>query len=135
MSTMKTTVLDPIYQTMIGFENMINRAHSTNSYPPYNLYKCDDNNYVIEIAVSGWKKGELDVSLTGTTLTVTGTKEQNQECKDYQYLVRGLAHRSWTRTWTLEPDISVSSVAMQDGVLTIELTQSTKSTTRRLDIK
>ena len=126
---MKNHMLDPIYQTMIGFENML--KHSTSTYPPYNLYKADEH-YVIEIAVSGWSRGELDVSLTGTTLTVKGTKEQ--ESDNRQYLVRGLAHRSWTRTWTLEPDITVSSVRLEDGVLTIELTQTTKSTTRKIDI-
>jgi molecular chaperone IbpA len=130
---MKNPMLDPIYQTMIGFENMLNRAHSTSTYPPYNLYKCDDHNYVIEIAVSGWKKSELDVSLAGTTLTVTGTKEQTEDTKNY--LVRGLAHRSWTRTWTLEPDISVEDVELCDGVLYIELYANPKSKTRHLDIK
>jgi molecular chaperone IbpA len=125
---MKSTMLDPIYQTMIGFENMMNRA--TSSYPPYNLYKADDH-YVIEIAVSGWKKSELEVSLTGTTLTVKGTKESED---NRTYLVRGLAHRSWTRTWTLEPDIHVSDVELCDGVLYIELQSSPKSATRKIDI-
>lgn len=125
---MKTTMLDPLYQTMIGFENMMNRA--TNQYPPYNLYK-DEDHYVIEIAVSGWDRGELDVSLTGTTLTVKGTKEAEDT---RVYLVRGLAHRSWTKTWTLEPDITVSSVVLEDGVLYITLTQTQGRTTRKIDI-
>ena len=127
---MKNTMLDPIYQTMIGFENMLNRATST--YPPYNLYKEDDC-YVIEIAVSGWTKSELDVSLTGTTLTVKGTKDQEPDTR--QYLVRGLAHRSWTKTWTLEQDIAVSHVQLEDGILYIELQTSPKSATRKIDIK
>jgi molecular chaperone IbpA len=126
---MKNTVLDPIYQTMIGFENMLNRA--TSSYPPYNLYK-DEDCYVIEIAVSGWDKSELDVSLTGTTLTVKGTKEQEEDNR--VYLVRGLAHRSWTKTWTLEPDIAVSHVQLEDGILYIELQTYPKSPTRKIDI-
>jgi molecular chaperone IbpA len=126
---MKTTMLDPIYQTMIGFESMLNKATST--YPPYNLYK-DDEHYVIEIAVSGWSRDELDVSMTGTTLTIKGTKTDEQDNR--QYLVRGLAHRSWTRTWTLEPDISVSHVVLEDGVLYIELTQTQGRTTRKIDI-
>jgi molecular chaperone IbpA len=129
---MKNHMLDPIYQTMIGFENMLNRAASTTSYPPYNLYKADEHNYVIEIAVSGWKKSELDVSLAGTTLTVKGTKAKEEE---KTYLVRGLAHRSWTRTWTLEPDISVEDVQLVDGILYIELYSNPKSQTRKLDIK
>ena len=132
---MKNSLLDPLYQTMIGFEQVLNRAAlPASAYPPYNLIKTDDNNYVIEIAVSGWSRRELEVSLTGTTLTVKGTKESTQESKEVVYLVRGLAHRSWTKTWTLEPDISVSSVVLQDGVLTLKLNTNHTSSTQQFDI-
>jgi len=131
---MKNSLLDPLYQTMIGFEQVLNRAAlPASAYPPYNLIKTDDC-YVIEIAVSGWSRRELEVSLTGTTLTVKGTKESTQESKEVVYLVRGLAHRSWTKTWTLEPDISVSSVVLQDGVLTLKLNTNHTSSTQQFDI-
>jgi molecular chaperone IbpA len=119
---------DPLTQTLIGFENLINRA--TTTYPPYNLFK-DGEDYVLEIAVSGWTKSELDVEVTGTTLKVTGTKA---EADNREYLHRGLAHRSWTRTWTLEPDIHVSHVELEDGILWVELTQETKSSSRKIAI-
>lgn len=124
---MTKTFLDPLYQTMIGFENLLNRASLPNSnYPPYNIIKNpEEEAYVLEIAVSGFKKSELEVTLDGTTLTVKGTKEgpDNQT-----YLIRGLAHRSWTRTWTLESDIQVKDVSLQDGILTVLLApQKTKS--------
>ncbi len=131
---MKNSLLDPLYQTMIGFEQVLNRAAvPASAYPPYNLYKENDC-YVIEIAVSGWKRSELEVSLTGTTLAVKGTKQSTQEAKEVTYLVRGLAHRSWTKTWTLEPDISVSSVHLQDGVLVIKLDTNHTSSTQQFDI-
>ena len=117
---MTKTFLDPLYQTMIGFENLLNRASVPNSnYPPYNIIKNPEEDcYILEIAVSGFKKSELEVVLDGTTLTVKGTKEgpDNQT-----YLIRGLAHRSWTRTWTLESDIQVKDVSLQDGILTVVL--------------
>lgn len=117
---MKTTFLDPLYQTMIGFENLLHRASVPHSnYPPYNIIKNEDQEcYILEVAVSGFKKSELEVALDGTTLTVKGTKESPD---NQTYLVRGLAHRSWTRTWTLESDITVKDVALQDGILTIVL--------------
>lgn len=120
-------LLDPVYQTLIGFENLLNRASvPTSNYPPYNIIKNPEEDcYILEIAVSGFKKSELEVVLDGTTLTVKGTKEAPD---NQTYLVRGLAHRSWTRTWTLESDIHVKDVALQDGVLTIVLTpQKTKT--------
>lgn len=123
---MTKTFFDPLYNTLIGFENAINRATSTANYPPYNIIKNpEEDSYILEIAVSGFKKSELEVALDGTTLTVKGTKDTPD---NQHYLVRGLAHRSWTRTWTLESDIHVSDVQLQDGVLTIILTpQKTKT--------
>lgn len=118
---MKSHLLDPLYHTLIGFENLLNRASMPHSnYPPYNIIKNpEEEHYILELAVSGFKKSELEVTLDGTTLTVKGTKEATKN--NQQYLVRGLAHRSWTRTWTLEKDIHVDTVALEDGILTITL--------------
>lgn len=127
-------LLDPLYQTMIGFENLLNRASVPHSnYPPYNIIKNEsEEHYVLEIAVSGFKKSELEVTLDGTTLTVKGTKEGDS---NQNYLVRGLAHRSWTRTWTLEKDIHVDTVTLCDGILSIVLVPILhKSTAVVLDI-
>lgn len=126
---MKPTEFADLYrQTLIGFENHINRHNTT--YPPYNLFK-EEETYVLEIAVSGWAKSELDVQLTGTTLTVSGTKSTPD---NREYLHRGLAHRSWTRTWTLEPDITVKDVHLKSGILWITLTQTSVPTTRKIVI-
>lgn len=130
---MTRTFLDPLYQTMIGFENLLNRASVPHSnYPPYNIIKNPEEEcYVLEIAVSGFRKHELEVVLDGTTLTVKGTKEG----PDTQtYLIRGLAHRSWTRNWTLESDIQVKDVSLQDGILTIILAPHKTKTHKVLDI-
>lgn len=131
---MKSQLFDPIYQTMIGFENLLHRASVPHSnYPPYNIIKNpEEDHYVLEIAVSGFKKSELEVTLDGTTLTVKGTKEGES---NQTYLVRGLAHRSWTRTWTLEKDIHVDTVALTNGILSIVLVPVVhKSNTKVLDI-
>lgn len=130
---MTKNLFDPLYQTMIGFENLLNRASvPTSNYPPYNIIKNPEEEcYVLEVAVSGFKKSELEVSLDGHVLTVKGTKESPD---NQTYLVRGLAHRSWTRTWTLEPDIHVKDVALQDGILTIVLAPQQKKAHKVLTI-
>lgn len=129
---MTKTFFDPLYHTLIGFENAINRATSTSNYPPYNIIKNPEEDcYVLEVAVSGFKKSELEVALDGTTLTVKGTKESPD---NQTYLVRGLAHRSWTRTWTLESDIQVKDVSLQDGILTVVLAPQQKKAHKVLTI-
>lgn len=129
---MTKTLFDPLYHTLIGFENALNRATSHSNYPPYNIIKNPEEDcYILEIAVSGFKKSELEVVLDGTTLTVKGTKEgpDNQT-----YIVRGLAHRSWTRTWTLESDIQVKDLSLADGVLTVILAPQKTRTHKVLTI-
>ena len=129
---MTKTFFDPLYHTLIGFENAINRATTMSNYPPYNIIKNqEENHYVLELAVSGFKRSELEVALDGHVLTVKGTKEA---VNNQTYLHRGLAHRSWTRTWTLEPDIHVADVALCDGILTIVLAPTTTKTHRVFDI-
>jgi len=112
-----TSLIDPLYQTLIGFENLFNRHQP--AYPPYNIIRSpDSDHYTIEIAVSGFTRQELQVSLTGNRLEVRGTKETKP---DGEYLVHQLAHRSWVRTWTLNHNIVVENVALKDGVLVITL--------------
>lgn len=129
---MTKNFFDPLYNTLIGFENAINRATTTANYPPYNIIKNPEEDcYILEIAVSGFKKSELEVSLDGNVLTVKGTKESPD---NQTYLVRGLAHRSWTRTWTLESDIQVKDVSLQDGILTVVLAPQQKKAHKVLTI-
>lgn len=126
---MKTTnLIDPLYQTLIGFDNLFNRT--TTNYPPYNLYRTDDGGYVLEIAVSGFSRDDLEVSLTNNTLEVTGTKAPTTTPTNY--LVHGLATRNWTRTWTLERDIKIGDVSLSNGVLTIALEQATTKASRKV---
>lgn len=115
---MKTTsLIDPLYQTLIGFDNLFNRQ--TSGYPPYNIIRSSDgDHYVIEIAVSGFSREELEVSLTGNRLEVRGVKDTKSSG---EYLVHQLAHRSWTRSWTLNHNIVVDGVKLENGILTIAL--------------
>ncbi len=106
----------------VGLDDIFNRlenmsGHSTN-YPPYNVVKEDATKYYIELAVAGFSREELDVWTEQNVLTVTASvsKEETKE-----YIHRGLAKRSFTRTWQLGDDLEVSGVNYGNGLLTISL--------------
>lgn len=113
-------------RTIIGFENLVNEllkeANQPKSanYPPYNLYEGKDK-YVIEMAVAGFTKDELDIEVADGKLTVSGERknEDTEEWIDIKHA--GLAFRSFKRVFTINENIQIGPVKLKDGVLTITL--------------
>ena len=67
----------------VGFDSLFDRLFdmdldSSNSYPPYNISKVDENNYVIEMALAGFGKADLEIELTNGELTIKSKKEMSQ---------------------------------------------------------
>ena len=106
----------------VGFEprfrmldNM--RAAQTNSFPPYDLEKTGDNSYRLSMAVAGYSADDLEITVHEGVLTVEG-KVNNSS--DRNYLYKGIAGRSFRRTFYLNAYIQVTSSNLSDGVLTID---------------
>lgn len=97
------------------FANQINT-----SYPPYNVLKHDDNNYEIEVAVTGFTPEEITVEIDQNQLIVKGQRKRDPDV-EVNYLHRGLAARDFTRSWTLAEHMEVGQGRIKNGVLTIEL--------------
>ena len=110
---------------LIGFDRVfdaVNRLHSieggqSNSFPPYNIKKLDDENYEITLALAGFKKSELSVVVEDGSLVVKGEQEKSED----EFLHKGIAERNFTRTWALADDVKVTGSKLKDGVLTISL--------------
>ena len=119
-------LIDQVLNNMIGFD----RLHNHN-YPPYNLVK-EKEGVSLEIACSGFKKADLQVSLEGNTLVVEGHKPE-PEIHPY-YIYRGLAHRSWRHQFHLQTNHQVQEVVHEDGVLKVRINQHPKTTRSTLEI-
>ena len=68
----------------VGFDSLFDRLFdmdldSSNSYPPYNISKVDENNYVIEMALAGFGKSDLEIELTNGELTIKSKKRDESE--------------------------------------------------------
>lgn len=112
----------------VGFDRMfdrldeilrINSQHNTN-YPPYNMIKYSDDQYSIEIAVAGFKAGEISIEVKENQLTVEGRKITELE-DNREYVFRGLSGRDFSRVWTLAEHVEVVGARQEDGILTIDL--------------
>ena len=101
-------------------DRFFNSFETTTNYPPYNLIHLNNVESVLEIALAGFTKDEINVYTEYGKLTVEGNKETNQETRS-QYVHQGLAQRSFNRTWSLSEDIEGREVLFKDGLLTVKL--------------
>ena len=105
------------------FERTIDRISklSSDSYPPYNIEQISQNSLRITVAVAGFKKDELDVSLEGNQLQIKGNKKDDE--RERIFIHRGIATRQFQRNFVLADGIEVKEASMDDGLLFVDLTQ------------
>ena len=116
-----------LYPQFVGFDNIFNELERlvdgttptrNTSFPPHNIIKLDDNKYVVEMAVAGFGQDEVDVEIHDGTLIVKGEKKDQTEV---DYLYRGIATRSFTKSIRLSESIEVRGAQFKDGILKIAL--------------
>ena len=111
---------DPFF---IGFNRelgRLNNAHKVNSqsYPPYDLLKLDEDTYRISVAVAGFGKNDIDVSVDNGTLVIKG---EITEVTDVEIVHKGIAGRKFTRTFALGEYMEVTGAELKDGMLHINV--------------
>ena len=115
--------LDLINRNSIGMEDYFDRLttlhETTSNYPPYNLVTVSNVESRLELALAGFKKKEVYVYTQDGKLFVEGQKEDKETGTEYVH--RGVAQRSFTRSWTLSDETEVRSVVFEDGLLSITL--------------
>ena len=103
-----------------GMDDYLDRFFNetrTENYPPYNIIQVNNVETRLEVALAGFKKKEVKVYTEHGKLVVEGNKEQKEE-KD-QLVFKGLAQRSFQRSWGITDDTEVQKVEFEDGLLTV----------------
>ena len=128
-------LLDRINRNSIGMEEYFDRLfalhETTTNYPPYNLVTVSNVESRLELALAGFKKKEVYVYTQDGKLFVEGQKEDKETGTDYVH--RGVAQRSFTRSWTLSDETEVRSVVFEDGLLSITLGKIVPEAHKRKD--
>lgn len=101
-------------------------SKAATSYPPYNILKVDDNKYVIEMAVAGFTKNNIEIELANNTLVVKGGMSLDDMYKDTetsapQYVYKGIADRMFTRKFTIADTVEVKNAELINGMLKLWL--------------
>lgn len=111
----------------VGFDDQFNRMAKMHddltknipNYPPYNIKKTGDNTYVIEIAVAGFARQDIEIELNGGNMIVKGNAKNEEEENSFVY--KGIANRNFTRTFALEDQIEIKDAEMFNGMLKVFL--------------
>lgn len=106
----------------IGFDHIFNELeriseHALDHYPPHNIVKYDDDTFAIEIAVAGFKKGEVQCELKDGILTITG----EHKSKGRKMIHRGISTKKFNREFRLSEHTEVAGAKFEDGLLVIDI--------------
>ena len=127
--TLRSFDIPSINKFGIGFDNIfdelqrISLQQGNQNYPPYNVVKYDENTSVIELAVAGFREGDITVTVGKNQLTIVGEKVENLDelDKNVEYLHRGISSRSFNRTFAIANYVEVTGADVSNGILSIKL--------------
>lgn len=131
----------PLFRSTVGFDRMpqlmeaaMKGADHSDGYPPYNIEKQGDDKYRISLAVAGFGPDEIDVTAKENTLLVQGKTKSTED--DRTYLHRGIAGRTFERSFQLADHIKVVGADLENGLLHIDLEREVPEALkpRRIDI-
>lgn len=114
-------------RVFVGFDDQFNKmakihddlTKSIPNYPPYNIKKTGDNTYVIEVAVAGFAKQDIEIELNDGKILIKGNVQSSET--EENFLFKGIANRAFTRTFALDDQIEVKDAEMFNGMLKVFL--------------
>ena len=114
----------------VGFNDLFHDLkhvgnNTTRQYPPHNLIKCSDEDHVLELAVAGYTKGDLEILLEDNVLTVRTTDDYETDApydiEGMEFLHKEISSKRFTKSFTLHDHIRVNGADITDGILVIKL--------------
>ena len=120
-------LFDHFNPVAVGFGPMFRDFnHQTSNYPPHNIVSFSDNEFFLELAVAGFKKGEVTIQEENGTLTINADKQESvADAQTYQY--RGIAKRSFSKSFRIAENFEIQGAEMEDGILTIKFVKNVPS--------
>jgi molecular chaperone IbpA len=110
---------------LIGFDELFRRINELEKpqtgFPPYDIIKQSEEKFVIKMAVAGYTKDQISVTLDTGKLVVTGKIKTDESKKDSEFLYKGIAERDFTRTFTIADTVEVDKVSLSNGMLYVSL--------------
>jgi len=117
----------PLFRSTIGFDRLARmvdgaaRFDAAPAYPPYNIESTGDDSYRLTMAVAGFSRDELDITVEKNSLVISGKAHKEEEETQGRYLHRGIARRAFERRFSLADHIKVNGASLDNGLLHVDL--------------
>lgn len=126
MNNNQLAQITALNRALIGFDTLFDQMERrfsnsvSNNYPPHNILKTGENQYEIQLAVTGFDKTEISVTVEDNVLIIKG-ESMTTDYTPEQYIHRGLATRDFVKEFPLAEHIEVAGAETKNGMLTIKL--------------
>ena len=138
---MTTVDFAPLFRTAIGFDRLARLVDTAASgqeaqtYPPYNIEKTGDDSYRLTMAVAGFSRDEIDITVQQNSLVISGKAQKDEEEAQGRYLHRGIARRAFERRFSLADHIKVNGASLDNGLLHVDLLREVPEEAKPRQIK
>jgi len=132
MTRITTLNLPTFHRHMIGFDRMFDRMfdemdrlfenspnNGSTGYPPYNIAKLNDDEFMVSLAVAGFAMDNLSIEKDKDVLKIEGKAPKGDD--EVNYVHRGIAGRNFVREFTLADHVNVKEAKLENGMLNIHL--------------
>ncbi len=142
MTTPTLSLFNKLRPISVGFDSMFDHFESMfdgapalhANYPPYDIVKTDENSYVIELAVAGFSKKDIAVTVENGVLTVESDREGNIENSGQEVIHRGISKRYFKKSFSVSDDVEIQGAELKDGLLRISMEKIIPESRKRKEI-
>ena len=128
MTNKALSIFNQLRPLSVGFDDVFNHFESmfdydtvnVSNYPPYNIVKTGENKYDVEVALAGFNKKDINVSVENGMLTIE-SKEDKTKDKDGEVIHKGISKRYFKISFTISDDVEVKGAELKDGMLRVSM--------------
>tara|TARA_Y100001978_G_scaffold174108_1_gene165450 strand:+ start:309 stop:752 length:444 start_codon:yes stop_codon:yes gene_type:complete len=131
MTNKALSIFNQLRPLSVGFDDVFDHFESMfdgpslsvgSNYPPYNIVKTSDNKFDVEVALAGFNKKDINVSVENGMLTIESKEdEKSKDDKDGEVLHKGISKRYFKRSFTIADDVEVNGAELKDGLLRVSM--------------
>ena len=129
MTNKALSIFNQLRPLSVGFDDVFEHFESMfdydtiniSNYPPYNIVKTGDNKYDVEVALAGFNKKDINVSVENGMLTIESKTEDKAKDKDGEVIHKGISKRYFKKSFTISDDVEVKGAELKDGMLRVSM--------------
>jgi molecular chaperone IbpA len=131
MTNKALSIFNQLRPVTVGFDNVFDHfermfeddffKQPNSSFPFYNLVKQGQNKFDIEIALAGYSKKDIEITLEQGVLSIKSKNEEKEDTKDGEVIHKGIAKRYFSKAFTIADDVEVKGAELKDGLLKVSL--------------